>query len=399
MPAIPLGLVVVTLLGLSLISGFRPLYILLYVVLVGTGLGYLWSWLQSRGLEVEVESLSSHPQVGQTTLLRVTVRERIGVPRLGLRVALSERSFGEVGHVLDLPPKGSSTWTARMENHRRGINLIGTTTIATSDPFGVVQMERAEGEARSVMVYPRMVPLSPGISIGQAVFGEMAQVGQMTRPSTSTSRVRPYLPGDSLNRIHWPTTARLDRLMTKEFDTGGHSEIWLCLDLQATTQAGSGLDSTAEYGITIAASLAKALLDAGQSVGLVTQGDGLHHLPPDRDPNHLWQLLTALALVQAEGAISMSDLMAREMSNLGPDATAVVIAPWPGQDLGALFQFLSRRGMSWMPILLDAGSFDGRSDSRLGLDPRFEQTKHARLIRRGDDLSSSLSGMMDRLVY
>ena len=45
--------------------------------------------------------------------------------------------------------------------------------------------------------------------------------------------VRDYAPGDALRRIHWPTSARRDRLMTKEFDQDPQADVWIFLDAYA----------------------------------------------------------------------------------------------------------------------------------------------------------------------
>ncbi|MEZ4612148.1 MAG: DUF58 domain-containing protein [Caldilineaceae bacterium] len=55
--------------------------------------------------------------------------------------------------------------------------------------------------------------------------------------TTNAAGVRDYYPGDSLNRIHWPTTARMRRLMTKEFELIPRRDIWLYLDLSRDTVA------------------------------------------------------------------------------------------------------------------------------------------------------------------
>ena len=83
-----LGGALLTVLILAMITGFQPLYWLIYMVVGGTVIGYLWAWLQSRGLETDVQELSSHPQVGQNIHLKVMVREKAGLPRLGLRARL-----------------------------------------------------------------------------------------------------------------------------------------------------------------------------------------------------------------------------------------------------------------------------------------------------------------------
>ncbi|MEE9260993.1 MAG: DUF58 domain-containing protein, partial [Dehalococcoidia bacterium] len=331
MRQLALGIPILVLLGLALITGFRPLYFLLYFVALVSILAYLWAWLQTRGLEVWVESLSLRPQVGHPLQLKITVREKLGLPRIALRFKLSDRLAERDEQVLNLQPRASTEWTTLVRDHHRGINVIGSLTITASDPLGLVRLSRQVGDPHTIMVYPNVVPLSSGLSIGAASLGDIGDASLMISASTLASRVREYRPGDSLSHIHWPSTAKTDRLMSKEFDSGGHSEVWIFLDLQASTHAGAGLESTEEYGVTIAASLAKSLIEAGQQVGLVTQGDNLHNIPPKREMDHLWDILKALALVKAEGNIALPTLMVKESIGLAPGSVAVVVAPGPTQ--------------------------------------------------------------------
>ena len=49
--------------------------------------------------------------------------------------------------------------------------------------------------------------------------------------TTNAAGVRDYVPGDSLNRIHWPTSMRMGRLISKEFELDPTADVWLYLDL------------------------------------------------------------------------------------------------------------------------------------------------------------------------
>ena len=393
------GFFLLVLLGLSLVSGFRPLYVLLYTMAIGSGLGFLWAWLQGRGLEVKAESLDAYPQVGQPLHLRITLREKIGVPRIGLRAGLSGKRFPATEAVVDLGPRGTASWTVVVEDHHRGVNSVGSLAAISSDPLGLVRLEREVGEPHSVTVYPSTVPLSPWSSVGYGAMGEREQLSRLANYGISAARVREYVPGDNLNHIHWPTTARLDQLMTKEFDGGGRNEeVWLFVDLHSGSQAGAGTQSTEEYAIIIAASLAKALLDVGEPVGLMTKGDTLYRIAPNRGPEHLKELLKALALVTATGTTPLAALVAKESRWLGQGSALVVIAPWSGQDMAGVFDDCYQRDITVVPIFTDAASFDQENAAPLEGDGRREVTDGAYLIRLGDNLKHSLSNVMEQLV-
>ena len=51
-----------------------------------------------------------------------------------------------------------------------------------------------------------------------------------TTPLATT--VRPYAPGDAMNRIHWQSTARHGEIQVKEFDLEQTADAWIFLDLE-----------------------------------------------------------------------------------------------------------------------------------------------------------------------
>ena len=399
MPRVALALLLLALLVLALPSGFRPFYVLLYAILIASGLGYLWAWVQGRGLEASVASLDPYPQFGRPLQLRITIRERLGIPRSGLRAGLSGQKVASREAVLELERRGQATWITSVEDHHRGLNDVGALTVTTSDPLGLIHLERRIGEPHSVMVYPDTVDLSRWPSIGYAPLAGGGELSRRVDEGSSASRVREYLPGDKLVHIHWPSTARSNQLMTKEFDATGRSEeVWLVLDLHGPSQAGSGSQSTEEYGVTIAASLATAILDAGEPVGLLAQGHTVTRIPPNTGSDHLLEVLEALAVARAGGRAPLQVILANEGKELRQGSTVVAIAPWRGQDLKAIVEDCYRRDILLVPIFLDALSFDDRVRPQPERDGGAQPMVGASLISMGDDLTRSLSNVMERLV-
>ncbi len=390
------GLIILLL--LAMITGFQPLYWILYLVVAGTVVGYLWAWLQSRALDVQVRGLSAHPQVGQTVFLKVEITEKLGVPRVGLRTSLVGDFADAEEEDLNLEGRGTASWTVSGTCRRRGLNTVGSLAVVSTDPTGFLRMGCRVGQPQTILVYPSTVELSATLIEGQSRGGEIGESGQLIGHSPAASMVRQYVAGDSLAHIHWPTTARLDQLMTKEFEGAGINEIWLFVDLHGEVQSGTGDDSTEEYGITIAASLAKCLMRDGHAVGMVIQGDQFYKVNPSKEPGHLWDMLQALALVRATGKTPLPQLISQESGNLGPGSVAIAVAPWPGQSISAQLQFLARRGILVVPILLDAASFGRLPESTWLADARTASQEWGFVVRSGDDLSTSLRYVLDQIA-
>ena len=392
-----LGVGVLVILILAMITGFEPLYWIVYLMVGGAAISYGWSWVQSRGLEPRVQELTRYPQVGDPVQLRVTVREKVGLPRVGLRARLvsdfatmEEDDFG-------LAPRGTTSWTVSGLCQRRGLNSVGALAIFSSDPTGLLGLECRIGEPQDVLVYPRTVELSRVTVEGQVAGGEAGEVGLLTGHSPVASMVREYTPGDGLARIHWPTTARLDKLMTKEFEGAGINEIWLWVDMQGSAHTGDGEEGTEECCITIAASLARNLIGDGHAVGMVVEGDEYYRFLPRRDQDHMWSMMGALATVRARGTTPISTIMSREGAKLGAETVAIIISPWSGQSMTPLFRFLINRGVLAVPVLLDTPSFARIASDRPGRGG-LEQEQYAFVVRKDDDLSRTLGNVLDRIA-
>ena len=387
------------LLLLALVTAYRPLYFLLYVGLLLTALSFLWSWIQTRGLDVTVDTLSARPQVGSPLHLRITVREKLGIPRLGLRLSLLDMSTREGSLAMNLAPRALSRHTIIAHQDRRGLNTIGAAEIAATDPLGLTTIRRLVGEPQTITVYPQVIPLVAGLSVGASAFGGVGRPSLMPGASASASRVREYRPTDSLNRIHWPSTAKTNRLMSKEFDSGGHTAVWLILDLQASRQSGSDLESTEEYAVTIAASLAVSLIESQQNVGLMLHAGTLHSIPPQRETAQLWTILDTLSIVEANGQVPLSNLLVRAGRTIPQGSLAVVIAPSPVPGSPAVFQHMYRRGVTVLPVLLETDTFRDSPNGETPPPPATAAPYEGYVIRRGDRLSHALANVMDRLVY
>jgi bifunctional DNase/RNase len=97
----------------------------------------------------------------------------------------------------------------------------------------------------------------PDIQLPRGSTGGSARRTQATPTETLlSSYVRPYVPGDALHMVHWRKTAQQQALMVRQFDLEPAGDGRLLLDLDSSVHAGEGAESTVEYGVILAASLA-----------------------------------------------------------------------------------------------------------------------------------------------
>ena len=214
--------------------------------------------------------------------------------------------------------------------------------VTSGDPFGIFRTSRKLADGANIVVYPKAVPLPafgrvPGELPGGALQGARVQFS-----TPNVSSVRDYRPGDAFNRIHWPTTARTNRLMVREFELDPTADVWIVLDLNADAHTGTGLESTEEYAVNATASLAVHLLEPGPRR---RPGVANRHVARRPGPRQAERILEVLALVRASSQLTLSAMLSAETSRFARSSTLIVVTPSTDEAWARFCQALNGRGV------------------------------------------------------
>jgi len=409
--------VVITAFMLSIIAGLATggkLYYRLSIFWIFLFLGsWLWSTISIRGLAFKRSARTLRAQVGQVFEERFEVQNLNRFPRVWIEVRDQSSLPGSDGsRVLTMVRgKQSRSYLGRARLVRRGVFPLGPTMLATGDVFGLFPVEHEIPVQDSLLVYPMMVDVSgfpnpPGLLPGgEALRRRTHQI------TPNAAGVREYNTGDPMNRIHWLSTARRGRLMVKEFELDPLADVWIFWDAASTVQASSDQGqsdyhakdvwaksskitlppTTEEYGITIAASVVRDYLRRGRAVGMVCAGQHLTLLSPDRGGRQLGKILEALALTRAEGELPLRALIETQVKHMVRGSTVVLITPSTSREVALMVDFLIRRGLKPIIVLIDAASFGGKPGTdELAVSVELLGVPF-RLVRNGMDLSVALS--------
>jgi len=177
-----------------------------------------------------------------------------------------------------------------------------------------------------------------------------------TTPLATT--VRPYAPGDSMNRIHWKSTARHGEIQVKEFDLEQTADAWIVLDLQRGIQTGRGDESTVEAAVRAAASIADKALQESRSVGMTVNVGRTAFLPPDRGSRQHLKIMQLLASVEADGSAPLVETLIATVGRLRRGMTAVIITASLDPSWVRPLAALRTRGVACVVLTLDAAAYD-----------------------------------------
>lgn len=380
----------------ALSTGFWLPARLAYVILIGIPIAYFWAKANTRDIEVITERPLDRLQEGHQFSERITVRNKGWFTKLWLEVEDPSTLPGHSARrIITLGPRETKSWKTQTVCKRRGLFSIGPVKVTTGDPFGFFRYTDTYGRASSVLVYPQAIEL-PNFYVPPANLPGEGRFRKRTHYVTpNAGGVRDYEFGDSLNRIHWPTTARTGRLMVKLFELDPASDIWLVLDLERSVHVGRGEDGTEEYAIKLAASVARYFLLANRSVGFIAHGRRLFLEDADRGAQHYTRILEALALSQADGDIPVANLITGEARRFGRHTTVVVITPSTSEDWVFSLQFVAQRGVKVGAVLLEPSTFGGSENSLSVFATLAAAEIYTYLVKRSDDLVTALGSGME----
>ncbi len=202
--------------------------------------------------------------------------------------------------------------------------------------------------------------------------------------------IREYYPGDSYNRIHWNSTARLGRLMVKTFEMDPTSNIWVLLDLNRAAQHGEGDESTEEYAVRIAASIAYRFLNANRMLGLMMVGRETVILDPARGGQQYTRILESLAVAEASGKTSLSEVIQEEGRRFGRHTTLIAITADSDDEWTVALHQLLRQGTRAAAVLLDPQSFGAPEGSTLPIDELLSGNVLTYVVPNTSDISLML---------
>jgi uncharacterized protein (DUF58 family) len=370
------------------ITGVRLAYTLAYVLVLLLVVAYIWSRLLARKLRVIRESPEGSFMMGEPFEETFTVKNESGLrlPYCEVRDGTKLPGYAP-GRAFALAAGGSVTWTARGMFNLRGVHHFGPLEARLGDPFGLFPRRIRVAPENEVIVYPAIhallhsVPQWSGNGVAEAHRGQPVDVP----PDVST--IRDYAPTDGLSRIHWASTARTGRLISRTFDTGQSADLLIVLDLQRGIHAGSGIESSVEYAIAVCASVAHGAIRRGQAVGLVTNSRSGASFGAGRGEVQRLRLLDFLALATDDGVRSLADTISKHGDGWRGRGGMVVITPNRSSEWVEALVDSATRGQRHLCIFIEPTSF-GATGQALRIPAAWRLALDWWVVRRGDVLGS-----------
>jgi uncharacterized protein (DUF58 family) len=316
-------------------------------------IGVSWPHWLVRQLSV-VRSGPQRAEEGDNITFRVEVENRGWLPRFMVElvdhlpfvgaangpVTSADKTLGMVAYV---PGGGLRRFEVSLVCEKRGFYRLGPVGLASSFPLGLAEARQHRNDGvQTLTIYPDVFPI-----MALPLRGMPSQVhrGGYLLPegagAAEFSGLREYRRGDNPRHVHWPTTARLNELMVKEFEPLASAGLYVVLDQAADANAGQGRHASFEYAVRIAASMVKFASASGIHTRLIGQGKHSTYLPAGSGEHHYQGVLEELAVIDADGATPYARVLERVALDCRHGETVVAFLSEPEGRLTDTLQALA----------------------------------------------------------
>jgi uncharacterized protein (DUF58 family) len=357
-------------------NGQAAIVILTSVLFSSAGLAKLWSHLSLA--RISCRRLLSERRVfpGETVNVKLQVANRKPLPLPWIQVddaipqALGSASIlpGEKPGSLLIRRSSAMLWYSSVKWRyelpclKRGYYPLGPTIIRSGDIFGLYSCSLKTALEDHIVVYPKIYPVGRLGIPSQQPMGESKSEYRIFQDPTRPVGVRDYQYGDSLRHVHWKATARLQSLQVKVFEPTTSFKVALFLSVDSFTRSGSFSEDEFELGISVAASLARHLIEQGSPTGVFVNARGVDSgqavsIAPSGSRDQLTAILEALAKVTASSSGPFELFLEKEQKGLHAGTTMALIFAKPPEALQLLLITLKANGFKLQVFFIGEGEF------------------------------------------
>jgi uncharacterized protein (DUF58 family) len=369
------------------------MYALIGVIAISRKLADVWSGHLSATREISRTQVT----IGESVAVVTTLENKswLPVPWLLLEDLLPRRALifdpptlqitGRRLQLVSFRGRTRKTLLYQLKCNRRGYYQVGPLIAETGDVFGLYRRYRILSEPSFLLALPEVVPLAGFDIASRRPIGEVRMTHRLFEDPTRIAGVRRYQSGDPLNRVHWGATARTAVLHSKIYEPSTIAGATILLDFHEASFEKRHEPVRSELAVTAVASIAGAVCQMGQQVGLATNGrdaadrirtEGWSHeqlasrqiaqaagmrdrsdrlrpltVPTRRSNTQLRLILETLARVELTDGLTFPQLVRETASRLPRSATVIAVLTSVAPETAIALGMLRRRGMAVTAII------------------------------------------------
>lgn len=295
-------------------TGWEELAIIASICLVALAIAVLFT-LGKSDFEIDLELQPQRVVVGERAGGEMLVRNVGGRRSLPVRVELTIGKGAASFRVPSLADGAEHDELFSVPTSRRAIIPVGPASTVRGDPVGLLRREHEWTTSTDLYVHPRISSLE---RLGSGFLRDLeGQTTQDLSPSdVAFHTLREYVPGDDRRHVHWKTTARIGKLMVRQFVDTRRSFLSIVI---STDPADYADPDEFELAISMASSIGVKALRDDQTVTVIA-GD---RTVPSPRPVSLLDSMSGIELTDRHGSLIEGVGVANRVS---ADASIVALA-------------------------------------------------------------------------
>lgn len=392
-------LLALTLFSVAVATIYRnPLVVYTAVFLAVTNVAlFTWAQLSVVGLSVK----RRHPRLGVATQpVPVTIEmvnqrhsPRYGTLGFDVHAQLTPGQDYTPVAFLDAPPLVPVEAAYTLVPQRRGVFKVGPFYLYGGDPFGFYKSWAKREEYSELTVLPCPVAFSCRRPASTSLL-KQDEVGTIPLDGDSTEfmGVREYVEGEPLRRVHWRTSARMGRLISRQYELNVAASLSALVFADEAMLVGTRVDNPLEYSLTMVASLGYATLNERFQLSYLALMGDKHDSCSGTGRGFYEELAVRLARLDKFGPVDWEAQGRVVLNYLPAGSHLIVFAATIDDQTRRRLRQLAARFSGLTAVTFDAESFrHARPSQRAGPELIIGEGYLILEVAHGDDLSAVLA--------
>lgn len=374
----------------ALATGSRAIGVVGVGFLLAGAVTWSWAWLVDAPVTVTETIVPTSAVEGDRVRVAIEARRSSRMPVGSIAVRVTAGRLGE--RRCRLRSRGRvATGQLDLGPLPRGVFPLSDLEVTLEDLLGLVTVRpRVTSDPGTIVVRPRLAALDGLFSDAGRVSGDGRRILLRRAAGFDFHSVRQYEQGESLRRVHWPTSARRGQLMVKELEDTAHDGVVVVLDCDPRCAVGTPPGSSFDAAVRAAGSILQAHATRGRQATLVSTGRGRSVVPVRSASADLEGAVGHLAAAEPDALAGLGRYLGGDHGWLASGELAVVTATSDPAAFAQILALATRRLVS--VVWVDPASFAGRpTRAEPGLLRLSAYGIPTAVVREGDDLATVLS--------
>ncbi len=339
---------------------------------------YIWTYLSLHGISLSRYSRDDRIEAGGYLREVYEIQNNSWLWKVWLEVLdKSAIPFSANSRILTRIGRGEKrSFISYTQVYKRGYYQLGPTVIRSGDLLGIFRREMEIESKQSILVTPLILEIDRLDEPAGFLPGGKPYSQKTNEITPFAAGIDEYHPGDPLNKIHWLSTARMNKIMVKEFDYDPLANVFIVLDLAASVQWDAVreivpkkywmmdfrtqkeiIPSSMDYLCAIGASLCNYYIHRQYGVGIIARDQGWQLLAAEHGERQLIKVLEALALAEGTGELSLDTVVRLQVHSLPRGSFIWLVTPLFTEEVLTAAEVIRMRGMQVRIAALDGLSF------------------------------------------